>query len=68
MKSSFSTPIYKTRRCHHCTRHSWAVADNNPCPWCGKRTGKYHNVISWIFVIGAMTSIVAMFWAVSITG
>jgi len=53
-------PEYKTRRCHHCDRHSWLVADGKGCPWCGRRTGKYEHQAFHIIAIVAVLSMVAV--------
>jgi hypothetical protein len=45
-------PNHATRRCHHCNRHSWLVAEGKPCPWCAKKTHKYHHQMN--HVMGAI--------------
>jgi hypothetical protein len=54
----------KTRRCHHCHRHSWPVAEGNPCPWCGRRTGKYSVGFPWVVALVSIASTVSALWII----
>jgi len=48
---------YTTRRCHACDRQSWLVAEGKACPWCGKRTGRYTNLISHVIVLASVLAL-----------
>lgn len=48
---------YPTRRCHHCGRQSWRVAQGEMCQWCGRKTSKYNHML---FHTIAIIAVVAM--------
>ena len=55
----------KTRKCHHCHRHSWSVAMGDYCPWCARKTGKHHNWINLITVLVAIGALVSTAYVAS---
>ena len=59
-------PMYGTRKCHHCSRHSWLVAEGKPCPWCARTTSKHHHTMNHIMFLVAIASIVAVVLGLSI--
>ena len=46
----------ETRKCHHCGRYSWVVAEGKSCPWCTKKTTQYHNKMNHILTLIAVIS------------
>ena len=60
--TSFDTSVMRTRRCHHCGRHSWLVAEGESCPWCGRKTWKYEHQVFHIIALVAIVSMVVTAW------
>ena len=52
----------ETRKCHHCHRQSWYVANGEKCPHCGRRTGKYHKLELWIISAFAVLALIGLSW------
>ena len=58
-------PYKTTRRCHHCDRQSWLAAEGKPCPWCGRRTGKYDNIVKHVVLAFSILSLCSAAYVLS---